>query len=424
MRILCIGLSHKTADLRVREQLALDARQLHAALADLRRRWPAGQFLLLCTCNRIELYAARPVHEHPREQELLEWLGHSRQVHHSAYAASVYTLTDADAAAHLFEVAAGLDSMVPGEDQIIVQLKEAFEAAKTGGAVRGVMSGLYQKALHVAKHVRSETPIAQGKVSVASVAVDCVEQALGSLAGKAVLCVGAGKMNALMLKHLRKMDGVNVTVTNRSAAKARELAGRCGGTAVPFEQLPDHLAACDVLLTSTASPQPIITADMMKAAQRHRKHRPLLIVDIAVPRDVEAAAGEVKGVQLFNIDDLQGIVQQSLRSRLVSAEAAKATVTEHVEELMRSLNVRSVAPTIDALYGRMKVIADEELAAAIRKLSTHDDADADELILRRVLHRTIQRILHPAAHNLRKSAGSDLARAHVAAIRKLFELGE
>lgn len=424
MRILCIGLSYKTADISVRERLTFDAARARRGLADLAKRWPDAEFLLLSTCNRTEIYLARPVHGHPREQELTDWLGEFCGVHHSVYAMSIYTRNDSDAAANLFAVTAGLESLVPGEDQIVAQVKNAYALAVEAGTARTMMNDLVQTALHVAKHVRSETGMAQGKVSVASVAIDCVARAFASLADKTVLNIGAGKMNALMLRHLIDLKADRILVTNRSAAKAKTLAADCGGTALPFKNLLDHLAQADVVLTSTASSRPIITADHIKAVQRRRKYRPLLIVDIAVPRDVEVDASRVKGVRLYNIDDLDRIVQAGLQSRLENMDQARQTVQEHVLELMNSLNVRTVAPTIDALYNRLRKIADEELATAIRKLSTHDDAEADQAIMQAVLHRTIRRILHPAAHHLRNSAGTDAARAHVSAIRKLFELGE
>jgi len=424
MRILCIGLSHKTADVSVREKVAFDAAQMRRALAELSARWEGAEFAILSTCNRVELYAARPIHAHPRDHELREWLAAFHGADARGFDDALYTLTDAAAAAHLFAVAAGLDSLVPGEPQIVAQMKEAYAAAVQARAARAVMNDLFQAAFHVAKHIRTETDIGAGRVSVASVAVDCVGQVFGNLGGKCVLNVGAGKMNALMLKRLTGLGPDRVLLTNRSADRASALAEAHGEQAVPFEQLPRHLAAADVVLTSTAAEAPIITAQMVRRAQAERNGRPLLIIDIAVPRDVDAAAGEIENVFLYNVDDLDRVVLKTLSTRQDQRGAAEKIIDEHVGELMEGLNVRDVAPTLDALYRRMERIAAEELADARKKLASHDDAEADAEILRRALHRTIRRILHPAASRLRGGAGADGARTRIGAIRELFNLDE
>ena len=422
MRVLCIGISHKTASVHLRERMMFDPGMLGTALGHLGRRWPECEFLALSTCNRTELYAARAVHGHPREQELRQLLGEMHSVGLHEYEACIYTLADDEAARHLFSVAAGLDSLVPGEVQITSQIKEAYAAAVAAGTARSVMNDLFQCALHVAKHARNETDIAAGKVSVASVAIDCVAELFGTLEGKCVLSVGAGKMNDLMLKHAQRLGPRQVVVANRSAAKAQQLAKAHKASAAPLAELPALLNEADVLLTSTAAKEPIITRSMVEAAMKHRPMRPMLIVDIAVPRDVEESVRAVKHVHLFNIDDLKGVVDKTLADRNVHQAGVRKIIDVHVQEFMEALRVRGVAPAIDALYRRMKDIADEELAEAGRKFSSHPDAKEDALILQRALHRTIRRILHPAAANLRKSAASGDARADLAAIRKLFDL--
>jgi glutamyl-tRNA reductase len=220
------------------------------------------------------------------------------------------------------------------------------------------------------------------------------------------------------------MQADRIVVVNRSRPAAERLAGEFGGDTGDFERLEDHLAEADVVVTSTGSPEPVITARMVGSAQKRRDWRPLLIVDIAVPRDVEPKAGKIDNVFLYNIDDLDRIVQANLEMRSGQHGAAQTIITEHVDELMGALNVRKVAPTIESLYKKMSLIAEEELTDARNKLSTHADADEDIEILRRTLHRTIRRILHPCTQRLRKSAGTDAAGAHVATIRELFELDE
>jgi glutamyl-tRNA reductase len=422
MRILCIGTNYKSADVAVREKLAFDPEQRKAAMADLQRRWPEAEFVILSTCNRTELYAARPIHGHPREEELRSWLPEFHALPAADYDPVLYLLADAEATTHLFAVASGLDSLVTGEAQIVAQVKGAYGEAVEAGSAGAIMGELFRGALHVAKHIRTETDIALGKVSVASVAIDFVHQLFETLAGKSVLNIGAGKMNELMLRQLRGMGAERLVVVNRSRPKAETLAGACGGQAGDFTHLADHLAEADVVLTSTASPDPILSVAMVQAAQKRRGFRPLLIMDIAVPRDVEAAAGAVENVFLYNIDDLEKVIQANLATRHYQRGAAHSIITEHVEEVLAALSVRKVGPTIEALYRLADQIAGEELAEARNKLSTHADSKEDMEILQRSLRRAIRRFLNPCTQKLRQAAATSAARAHVAALRELFEL--
>ena len=423
MRILCLGISHKSASVDLREKLAMDAAAAREALCSLRQRWPQAQWVLLSTCNRTELYCARPVHGHPREEELRQFFA-ARATEHvdELDDSALYSLTDAAAVRHLLAVSAGLESMVLGEPQITSQVKIAYALAAESQTAGPVMAQLFQTALHVAKHVRSETPIAQGKVSVASAAVDFLSREFNTLDGKCVLSIGAGKMNRLMLQRIAQLGASRVLVANRSPQKAAELADACGGSVANFESLGEHLALADVVLTSTGARLPIITRPMVEQACRGRLGRQLLILDIAMPRDVAPQAGDIPGVRLFNIDDLQRVVDGNLRSRHAHLVPAEHIVAQHVAQVLDTLNIRQVAPTIHALYRRMNELAEAELAEAINKLATHADIEEDKAILQRALHRTIRRILDPAARNLRRSAGSDAARSEIAALRRLFEL--
>jgi glutamyl-tRNA reductase len=422
MRILCIGLNHKTAGVALRERLSFDPHACSPALANLRDQWPSAEFLLLSTCNRTEIYLARPVHGHPREEELHLWLARWQGVSLDQFVGSLYNLADADAMDHMFEVACGLDSLVPGEAQIVQQLKRAYDRSAEIEASGPIMHMLVQAALHVAKHVRNETDIGAGRVSVASVAIDCACERLESLTGKSVLSVGAGKMNRLMLQHLRELGVGEMIITNRTRAKADELAQATGGRPVPFEEFPRHLAEADIVLCSTASDTPLIRRKDLRQAMAGRNGQEMLILDLAVPRDVEQSVTEISGVHLYNIDDLQGVVQRTLHERNSQRDQAQPIIEEHREQLRQELNVRAVAPTIKALYEKMNLIADEELSSAANKFAEHDDTEEDLEILRLTLHRTIRRMLHPCTANLRSMAGTDLARADVAALQRLFDL--
>ena len=424
MRLVCTGLSHKTAGVELREKLAFDDARMRRALDDLAAKWPRAEFVLLSTCNRVEVYFARAIHAAPTEQQVREWLAGFHGADTQAVVEAAYGLADTDAARHLFAVAAGLDSLVPGEPQIVAQMKQAYAAAVEARAARSVMNELFQAAFHVAKHIRTETAIGAGRVSVASVAVDCVGQIFGNLAGKCVLNVGAGKMNQLLLTHLAGLNPGKLLLANRTDERAAELAEACDGEAVTFAQLADHLAAADLVVTATGAEAPLITEKMVRRAQTARNGRPLLIIDIAVPRDVDPEAGRVDNVFLYNIDDLDRVVLKTLSTRHGERDSAEAIIDEHVRELMDAFDVRDVAPTIEALHRRLEAIAAEELADARKKLSTHDDADEDSEILRRALHRTIRRILHGPTTHLRSAAGAAGIRARIDALRELFELVE
>ncbi|MFW6061937.1 MAG: glutamyl-tRNA reductase, partial [Planctomycetota bacterium] len=385
MRILCLGISHKTAELAVRERLAFDGRRVRHALRALRSRWPEAEFALLSTCNRTEVYVAREVHGHPRENELRRWLGEIQGVEEPLYEHALYTLPDGEAVRHLFEVAGGLDSLVPGEVQIVAQVKEAYQQAIDAGTAGATLNELLPSALRVSKQIRSETDIASGKLSVASVAVSCVTDLFPSVADRCVLVIGAGKMGELMLRHLAQLQPGRILVTNRSRHAARELARRCGGTPVDFPDLHRGLLEADIVLTYTAADGPVLTKPAIEKIQHQRQDRPLLLIDTAVPRDVAPAAGRCPGVVLYNVDDLDRIVRQNLAARQQEQPVARSIIERHVGELMESFNVRAVAPTIDALYAQMEQIAGEELADARNKFSTHADSAEDLRILQRTL---------------------------------------
>ena len=424
MRILCIGVNHRSADVAVREKLTFDAAKLPEALRDLHRRWPDAEFAIVSTCNRTEVYAARPVHGHPRDAELGAWLCEVHSLAPQELADVSYSLADAKAVGHLYAVASGLDSLVPGEAQIVAQVKGAYDEAIEADCARAVMNELFQGALHVAKHIRTETDVAVGKVSVASVAVEFARQVFETLESKCVLNIGAGEMNELMLQQLQHLGSGDLLVVNRDRARAERLAEACGGRAGSFDRLDEHLAEADVVLTSTGAREPIVSAEMIRRAQLRRAYHPLLIVDIAVPRDVEPDAGRIENVFLYNLDDLDRIVQSNLRMRQSQRGPADDIIAEHVDEFLSGLNVRNVTPTIEALYGFVERIAEEELAEARNKLSAHDDAEEDLAILQRTLRRTIRRMLHPCTQRLRSAAGSSAARMHVASLRELFRLDE
>lgn len=424
MRILCLGANHKTAPIEIREKLAFDNDGSRLALVQLKQNWPQAQFLLLSTCNRTELYCIRPVHSHPRKQELIDWLASNRNIAIEATDDIIYLHEDEDAVRHLLSVAAGLDSLVPGEDQIVTQLKGAWQLARDINQEKGVLDRLMQTALHTAKHIRSETDISLGKVSVSSVAVEFVRKVYETLDDKRVLVIGAGETIRMVLTHLRKLGDCEIVISNRSSQPAEELAKEFNAEATSLDLLDEHLSKADIVLCSTGSLEPLITAEMIHKAQDLRRMRPMLIVDVAVPRDVQPEAGAAKNVFLYNIDDLQQIVSATLQNRTSQYAHARETLKTHVQEFMDELDVRDVGATLHALYRQAKAIEAEELAEATNKLSTHSDAEEDLKILQRTLHRSMRRFLHPLVKNLRHQATQGQTDGYRKIVEELFNLNQ
>ncbi len=421
MRVLCVGANHKTAPIALRERLAFDPLSARMALERLRDAYANSEFAIVSTCNRSEIYLARPLHSHPREEEVRSFFGAFHGLRREEYDSALYVHCDAEAVRHLFEVASGLDSLVPGEDQIRAQLKEAHRLARQLGAAGARLTELFQLSLAVAKEVRTKTRITEGKVSVASVAADFATRAFADFAGRCVLSVGAGKMNELMLRGLAKLGAGRILIANRSPEHAQELAARCGGQVVPFQRLTDGLAEADVALCSTGSSDPIITVARAKAALARRPGRPLLIIDIAVPRDVAAGVGKLPNVALHNIDDLKAVVEENIHHRAAEIDACRKIIDAQVKDYFHRLHVREVVPAVEALYRRMRRIADEELSAVRGKLT---GGNSDDQILRTAFHRALRRILHTPISNLRAAAGSEAAQQQAAALRKLFGLSD
>ena len=420
MRILCLGVNFRSAPLAIREKLAFTPASADRALRQLAQAWPRAEFFLLSTCNRTELYTARPLHAHPREEELLHWFGRFHELDPAEFAEAVYTHAEADAVGHLFSVAAGIDSLVPGEPQIVAQIKQAATTAAEVGPLASTLRNLIDEALRAAKDVRTRTGIAEGKSSVASVALDVLTQTFGDLADRCILSIGGGKISEILLGQARTLRPGAMIVANRSLDRAEELAGAVEAEPADLSDLPALLARADAVISSTASPEPIVTAAMLESCDP----RPSLLLDLAVPRDIDPAVGDLPGVTLRNIDDLDAVVATSLAGRRDHLGPARTIINEHLARFMDNVNVQAVVPTLEALYARMEEIIDAELTEAANKFSTHDDSDEDMDILRRSLRRSMRRLCHPAAENLRRQAAAGHGERSAQILRKLLDLDE
>ena len=420
-RLLLLGLNHATAPLDVRERLAFtEAERLHA-LAAMRDRFPGVEAVLINTCNRVELYAARAVHGHPRHDEMIAFLADLRGVPAADIAGHVYEKSERDVIQHLFAVASSLDSMVIGETQILGQVRDAYDVAREAGAAGGTLNPLFQRAIAVGKQVMSETKISEGRLSVGSVAVDCAGRIFEHYHDKTVLCIGAGKMASLVLQSFHALRPGRLLVCNRDHAKAQALAARFGGLAVPFENLADHLIAADVVVSSTGSQHPIITRQTFEPLRKARRYRPIFFIDIALPRDVEASVGEIENVYLYNLDDLQQVVAATHNQRSESIEHARRIVDEQVERYISWTRVRELGPMIDRLYQRHHELAREEverIANKLPELSCVEREHLDELA-----RRIVNKLLHDPVKTLREGDSPHaLGQTYLHALEKLFQL--
>ncbi|HUB26040.1 MAG TPA: glutamyl-tRNA reductase [Tepidisphaeraceae bacterium] len=427
-RLALLGLNHTTAPLDVREKLALSAEQVAAAIGQFRGQCAESEIVLLSTCNRVELYTTRPPQgELAAESAWADWLGRFlaafRQTPLEVFQPFLYHKTAAAAAEHLFNVASSLDSMVLGETQILGQVRQAYETARQLGAAGPVLHPLFQRAAAVGKQVHTETPLAEGRLSVASVAVDYARRIFDTFADKSVLCVGAGKMSALVLRHLSELQPGRLIVCNRDVEKARALAATFHGVAHDLESLPDHLAAADIVVSGTGSPKPLMTRAMFETVMKRRRYKPVFVIDIALPRDVEPSVGEMDNVYLYNLDDLQHAVAATRGQRSLASEAAGKIVAEHLRQFTLAERAREMGPTIDNLYRRYHAVAQEELSRTLSKCV--NVGPEEKAMLEECVRRLVNKVLHDPVRTLRQSdALHGDAERYVHALEKLFQLEE
>jgi glutamyl-tRNA reductase len=409
--LLVVGLSYRTATLDVRERVAFAAEAIEPALRELNEHPAIGEAVLLSTCNRVEVYAAAS--DASPAAEALQGFFHLDAKH-------LYTHVGPAAVKHVFRVAASLDSQVLGEPQILGQLKDAYSVATKAGCVGPLLGRCLERAFGVAKRVRTETAIARGAANVSSVSVDLAKSVFGELDGRSLLVVGAGKMSALAARHLMDDGASELVVTNRSPARAEELAREVGGTAAPFDDLPRLLAHADLVVTSTGAREPIITKALLKATMKARRHKPLFVVDIAVPRDVEPEAGKLDGVYLFDIDDLERVAGQNRREREKEAQAAERIVEAETAQFLAWLRSQGVVPTIKELRERFQGVAAAEAEKTVSALGGKLDAASAEQI-RRMADAIVNKLLHTPSMALKQGSEDE---ALLAAARRLFALAE
>lgn len=422
MRLVLVGLSHHTAPVELRERLAFTKAMLPQALAELSRLDAIREVLLLSTCNRTEVYSASADPDTAR-QTLVEFLARSRGLGGAkVLEPHLYTHADADAARHLFRVAAGLDSLVVGEPQIFGQVKDAFAAASSAGVTGPMLNKLFPASFVVGKRVRSETALGEGAVSVSYAAVSLARKIFGNLAGLNVLLVGAGEMSRLTAEHLKGHDVQCITVASRTFDHARELAEEIGGTAIEWDRLDAALAASDIVVTATGSTEPVLTRARVVAAIGARRRRPLFVIDIAVPRDVEAAVGDLEQVFLYNVDDLEAIVADNLARREAETARAEAIVAEELARFVAWLRARQAVPTVVALRQRFEAIRQHELRRLepkLAQLSPEARGRVDE-----ITRLIVEKLLLTPTEQLKALDDHQAVAAYADALTRLFSLGQ
>ncbi len=413
-----VGLSHRTAPVEVRERLAVSPDRLEQELREIASNGHFDEALLISTCNRVELYATsmNPIGAARNAREAFE-----ERLSNPVGDEVLYQERGVDVIRHVFRVASSLASLVVGEPQILGQVKEAFDAARGAGTVGTLLGRCFTQAFATAKRVRYETGIAEGTVSVSSIACELAKKIFGNLEGRRTLLLGAGEMGESAARSLRQ-TGTQLHVVNRSDERAQRLAEVCGGRAVPYERLSLELADADVVIASTASEKFILTPELMKGVVRTRRHRPLFIIDIAVPRDVDPRVGNMDNVFVYDVDDLQQVAEENLSVRAREAARAEQIVEEEVESFLSWRRSLELAPTIVALRKRFGQIAAEELERTVPRLDSA--SPADRAVLEAMSRSLVNKLLHQPMTQLKAGAGGPDGALLIDAVRRLFALSD
>ncbi|MCB6183823.1 glutamyl-tRNA reductase [Leeia sp. TBRC 13508] len=396
MPLYTLGINHHTAPLAIREQVAFQPDRLPAALNEMLDKLAAHEAAILSTCNRTEIYCNADTPE-----AAIDWLAEYHQISRHQIEPYVYALPAEDAIRHAFRVASGLDSMVLGETQILGQLKDAVKTAEDAGTLGSLLNKLFQKTFSVAKAVRSETEIGSNSISMAAAGVRLAERIFPSIADQQVLFVGAGEMIELCAAHFCAQNPKKVVIANRTVERGQELASRFQGQAVALNTLPDILHQFDIVVSCTASPLPIIGKGMMERVIKQRKHRPVFMVDLAVPRDIEPEIAQMDDVFLYTVDDLSVVVKEGMDARQTAVNHAEAIIDQQVQEFLQWLDNQAVVPTIKSLRDHADRIARNELERAKKRLAA---GDAPEKVLEQLANAISNKFTHPPTLALQQAA--------------------
>jgi glutamyl-tRNA reductase len=422
MKLQMVGCSHHTAPLEIRERLAFSRDQAADALSRLRLRYPETEAVLLSTCNRVELYVASESSDTcPTHHDVISFLAEFHGLDPVVLFNDLFERTGEDFVRHLFTVAASLDSMVVGEAQILAQVKQAYELATSVTATGPLTNQAFQAALKVAKRVATETAIQQKRVSIPSVAVaDFVPQVFERLDDKQIVVIGAGEMAEETLRYLIDSGAKDVSLVNRNLARAQELAGRLAGQPEPWSKLHELLVAADLVVSATGSTEPILGASEFRQIVAERYQRPVMILDLAIPRDFDPVIGDLAGVFLYSIDDLKAACERNRREREKEWPKAERIIEDETRRFMADLHHRATAPTIRRLKERADEVKAEELTRLLNKLAGLDPKTRGEITT--AFDRLVNKLLHPPLESLRDEARQGEPHGLLDALKRLFQL--
>ncbi|MCL2895820.1 glutamyl-tRNA reductase [Brenneria tiliae] len=410
MTLLALGINHKTAPVSLRERVVFSPDTLGQALNSLLQQPLVQGGVLLSTCNRTELYLSVEEQENQREQ-LIDWLCKYHRLNRDDFSDSLYWHQDNAAVSHLMRVASGLDSLVLGEPQILGQVKKAFAVSQRGQSLSGELERLFQKSFTVAKRVRTETDIGASAVSVAFAACTLARQIFESLAEVNVLLVGAGETIELVARHLREHQVHRMVIANRTRERAQALATEVGAEVITLAELDEQLAYADIVISSTASTLPIIGKGMMERTLKARRNQPMLMVDIAVPRDIEPEVGKLPNVYLYSVDDLHAIIQHNLAQRKAAAIQAESIVQQESADFMAWLRAQSAVETIRDYRAQADELRSEMTAKALAAIQQGNDVEA---VIQELTHRLTNRLIHAPTKSLQQAArDGDLDRLQI-----------
>ncbi|MGS0682670.1 glutamyl-tRNA reductase [Shewanella sp. 125m-7] len=386
MSLVAIGINHKTATVDLREKVAFAPDRIHDAMKSLASHTRSGEAVIISTCNRTELYC-----NNSEAADVVAWLEDYHQLSHEDVAPCLYQYKGQEAVKHLMRVSAGLDSLILGEPQILGQVKQSFVKAKEAGTVAATMDRLFQNTFSVAKKIRTETEIGAAAVSVAFAAVSMAKHIFSSLSTTQVLLVGAGETIELVARHLKDNGVKSMVVANRTISRAEAMCDEFGATAITLEQIPDFLPKADIVISSTASPLPILGKGMVEKALKQRRHQPMLLVDIAVPRDIEAEVADLDDAFLYTVDDLQSIIEQNMASRREAAEQAELIAEDQAHLFMEWIRSLGSVDSIREYRTQSMAIKDELVERAVNKLAQGGNS---EQVLLELANKLTNKLIH------------------------------
>ena len=415
MYLTVLGINHRTAPVEVRGQVAFPPEQLARALAELTALEGMHEAAILSTCNRTEIYCTR---DDTSVETIASWLCRFHRLDPGSLQPHLYNYHEAEAVRHILRVAAGLDSMILGEPQILGQMKDCYQQALQANSLDTLVNRLFQHTFSVAKQIRTDTAIGASPVSVAFAAVSLARQIFDKLEEQTALLIGAGETIELTARHLHEQGIGKIVIANRTVARAHDLAAQFNGYGIGLDEIPAHLAEADIVISSTGSPAPLITLDQVRPALKKRKHRPVFMVDIAVPQDIATEVAELDDIYLYTIDDLKQVIEENLRSREEAALQAEEIIDDQVERFMAWLRSRDAVPTVRAYREHAQLLGAKELEKATRQLANGKPPQEVAATLTRNL---VRKLTHNPSVNLRNAA-ADGETGLLEAVRILFHL--